>query len=351
MYSLAPSTHHPPDPEQIPPKRRCLLQGLHPPPVQLIPDFIVEKILNEIPSIYDCPDKMIWMPNQNGNFTVKSAWLVTRQSNVFNPVYGYIWHDLIPIKIFIFMWKVLNNKLPVDENIKKKCISLVSKCDCCTNFPHVETVEHVLVEGSIACQVWFDQTQLTRGQIIGEIIDQIRVQFQCKVKTLHMELRDSNVSKLFCIPMRASSKGKVSILYWNPPPHDVTIINCDGSALNNPRDSGGGGVIRRSSGIFVAAFSNFYGSNSITFAEMMAIHEGINLAASLGLSNLLVESDSLIVINILSESMSRPWNLIYLKSYSQKLWISWGSQLFVLENRLPVVFLLGVVCKLIEEKM
>ncbi|XP_038686642.1 uncharacterized protein LOC119986160 [Tripterygium wilfordii] len=45
----------------------------------------------------------------------------------------------------------------------------------------------------------------------------------------------------------------------------------------------------------------------------MAIYEGINLAASLGLSNLLVESDSLIVINILSESMSCPWNLIYLK--------------------------------------
>ncbi|XP_038697968.1 uncharacterized protein LOC119995523 [Tripterygium wilfordii] len=266
-------------------------------PLQLIPDFIVEKILTEIPSIYDCPGKMIWMPNQNGNFTVKSAWHVTRQSNIFNPVYDYIWHDLIPITISIFMWKVLNNKLHVDENIKKKGISLVSKCDCCTNFPHVETVEHVLVEG-------FEQTHLTGGQIIEEIIDQIRVQFQCKAKTSNMELRDLNVSKLFCIPMRANSKGKVSILYWNPPPHNVTIINCDGSALNNPGDSGGGGVIRRSSGIFVAVFSNFYGSNSITFAEMMAIHEGINLVASLGLSNLPVESDSLIVINILSERSS-----------------------------------------------
>ncbi|XP_038687559.1 uncharacterized protein LOC119986942 [Tripterygium wilfordii] len=83
-----------------------------------------------------------------------------------------------------------------------------------------------------------------------------------------------------------------------------------------------GGVIRSSSGIFVAALSNFYGSNSITFAKMMVICEGINLAACLGLSNLLVESDSLIVINILSESMSCPWNLIYLKRAIAKNYMS-----------------------------
>ncbi|XP_043692976.1 uncharacterized protein LOC122643420 [Telopea speciosissima] len=59
-------------------------------------------------------------------------------------------------------------------------------------------------------------------------------------------------------------------------------LNVDGASKGNSGPSGGGGVIRDSSGNVVMAFANFYGHCTNTEAEMRLILDGLQLCASKG---------------------------------------------------------------------
>jgi len=42
---------------------------------------------------------------------------------------------------------------------------------------------------------------------------------------------------------------------WMTPPHNILKLNTDGSALNNPGNIGGGGILRDSNGVMIYAFT------------------------------------------------------------------------------------------------
>ncbi|OMO52223.1 hypothetical protein CCACVL1_29304 [Corchorus capsularis] len=83
------------------------------------------------------------------------------------------------------------------------------------------------------------------------------------------------------------------LLSWTPPPPDFIKLNVDGSCLGNPGFAGCGGVLRTPSGCLVAVFYVYLGITSNDIAEMQGIKYGLQLATSLQIPNLIVESDSL----------------------------------------------------------
>lgn len=52
------------------------------------------------------------------------------------------------------MWKLLHNGLPTDLAVKKKGISIVSKCCCCPNNPSYDFSNHLFLKLEIASVVW-----------------------------------------------------------------------------------------------------------------------------------------------------------------------------------------------------
>lgn len=67
--------------------------------------------------------------------------------------YKYIWYKHIPRHISVFMWKLWQSKLPLDEGLLQKGFSLASKCVCCID-NGMETFSHVFLTSPIALQVW-----------------------------------------------------------------------------------------------------------------------------------------------------------------------------------------------------
>ncbi|KAF5468901.1 hypothetical protein F2P56_013012 [Juglans regia] len=96
---------------------------------------------------------LIWKPAVDGCFSTNSAWNLLRIRGVERLELDWVWHQLLPKKISMCMWKARFGALPVGVRIQAIDIPMVSRCDCCV-LREVETVDHVLRLDSIAMQVW-----------------------------------------------------------------------------------------------------------------------------------------------------------------------------------------------------
>nr|POE83413.1 putative ribonuclease h protein [Quercus suber] len=75
----------------------------------------------------------------------------------------------------------------------------------------------------------------------------------------------------------------------------------DKSVLPSSGRTGGGGLIRDSTGSWVWGFSRLIGTSSILFAELWASRDGIAMAKSLNIDKLIINVDAFEVINLFSK--------------------------------------------------
>lgn len=90
---------------------------------------------------------------------------------------------------------------------------------------------------------------------------------------------------------------KCLLVKWSKPSSGWMKLNCNGSSHNNPRSLGGGGILRDMDGIFKVAFSAHFGVGTNNGAELGAMLEGIRLCKRLSFFNIIIESDSKLVVD------------------------------------------------------
>ena len=88
---------------------------------------------------------------------------------------------------------------------------------------------------------------------------------------------------------------------WTPPPPGWLKINFDGATFKDRKLAGLGGVIRNDNGLIMAAFTQTIPlPTSVEMVEVLAARSALVLAKELCLNQVLLESDSEIIINALS---------------------------------------------------
>ncbi|KAF7821907.1 reverse transcriptase [Senna tora] len=105
---------------------------------------------------------------------------------------------------------------------------------------------------------------------------------------------------------------KEFFISWSPPPEGWLKLNVDGTCQGSPKLIAGGGLIRDSLGNWIHGFTKFFGQGNSILAELCAIYEGLNLAKSLHCEKLIVETDSLSAVNLISQNVCG--NLHYLST-------------------------------------
>ncbi|KAL0462148.1 UNVERIFIED_CONTAM: hypothetical protein Slati_0102400 [Sesamum latifolium] len=108
----------------------------------------------------DQPDTPCWHFSQNGLFSVKSAYSITREIN--NPdsttshnrshrsVYVSIWYADVPPKIRLFAWKLAQDALPIGQNLSKQLGNMKVACSFCGDSN--ESVSHTFIHCHFARQ-------------------------------------------------------------------------------------------------------------------------------------------------------------------------------------------------------
>lgn len=104
---------------------------------------------------------------------------------------------------------------------------------------------------------------------------------------------------------------RLKMVKYNPPAEGFKL-NTDGCSNSNLKLCGRGGILRDDKGKVIFAFACPFGYGSSLEAEFKAMLHGIHLYCEKGISSFQGESDSLILVNILSGKVSCLWPLKYL---------------------------------------
>jgi hypothetical protein len=110
-------------------------------------------------------DLRCWLGTKDGIYSVKSGYQAimewtdnsishsTSSNNSSYSKWKKLWSLAVPPKQIHLIWRILNNAIPVKENLLKRGIRCVPLCSYCNS--KVESINHIFLECVRAKQVWF----------------------------------------------------------------------------------------------------------------------------------------------------------------------------------------------------
>ncbi|EOY06960.1 Uncharacterized protein TCM_021522 [Theobroma cacao] len=328
-----------------------------------LPTSLVDEIL-QIPFDRSQEDVAYWALTSNGEFSFWSAWEIIRQRQTPNALLSFNWHRSIPLSISFFLWRVLNNWIPVELRMKDKGIHLASKCVCCRS---EESLIHVLWENPVAKQVWnffakSFQIYVSKPKHISQIIwawffsgdytrnGHIRILiplFICwflwlernDAKHRHMGMYpnrviwrimkllnqlhagsllkqwqwkgDTDIATMWGFKYPPKYCQSPQIISWIKPFIGEYKLNVDGSSKSS-QNAAGGGVLRDHTGKLAFAFSENLGPLPSLQAELHALLRGLLLCKERNITNLWIEMDALVAVQMVQQSQKGSHDIRYL---------------------------------------
>lgn len=102
---------------------------------------------------------------------------------------------------------------------------------------------------------------------------------------------------------------KIIPVTWIKPPDGQLKLNTDGCSKGNSGPAGGGGCLRVHNGNLIMVYYSFFGSCTNNIAEAKAILIGLKWCFDNGYNEVLVESDSQMLINTINRTTKGPWQI------------------------------------------
>ncbi|KAH0696182.1 hypothetical protein KY289_013664 [Solanum tuberosum] len=248
---------------------------------QLLSHDMVDCILENIsPTMnMDDQDKAWWMGNAQGEFTIKSAFQLTRKKREEKEWMNNIWLKGLPLKISFFFWRVWRQRIPTDDVLKRMRVNVVSKCHCC-NVGEEETIQHLFLTAPIAQKLWKHFALCAGISLEGVHLQQLITIWwdwpgQHKVKQIFKTIPPIIMWELWKRRNARKHGKEVSysrllgqclhtvqmllkvmyprLVYWEKPIPEWVKCNTDGACRGNPGQSSYGFSIRNNMGDLIYA--------------------------------------------------------------------------------------------------
>ncbi|MCH85912.1 kinesin-like protein [Trifolium medium] len=102
------------------------------------------------------PDRWQWQPDLDTGYIVRGAYqLLTAQDTVtLDVVAGLIWHSEVPLKVSIFAWRLLRDRIPTKANLVSRGILSQEAHYCVFGCGAFESAQHVFLSCSIFGSLW-----------------------------------------------------------------------------------------------------------------------------------------------------------------------------------------------------
>ncbi|CAJ2639374.1 unnamed protein product [Trifolium pratense] len=114
-------------------------------------------------------DRWQWRPDPDIGYTVGGAYQLLT-SHVFvtlGDAENLIWHSQVPLKVFIFVWCLLHDRLPTRVNLVTRGVLPFTTGTCVFGCGAAESAHHLFLSCSIARSLW----DLVRAWIDISLVD------------------------------------------------------------------------------------------------------------------------------------------------------------------------------------
>ena len=116
---------------------------------------------------------------------------------------------------------------------------------------------------------------------------------------LHKSYIQQATEYFFCIgkPHRTKQYSATPVR-WHKPAEGWFKLNSNGASLGNPGRAGGGGLIHDCNGNWLIGYVRNIGVATSIIAEFWALRDGLLLASQLGITQLIVELDTKVIVDL-----------------------------------------------------
>ncbi|KAH0712259.1 hypothetical protein KY289_008218 [Solanum tuberosum] len=256
-------------------------------------------------------DKPWWTKSSNGKFTVKSAWDILRNRSISNNDFKKLWVEGLPFKINFFGWRVWTQRVPVAAFISSWDPNCSDLCRCC-RVPVRESIEHLFLSGELTAFIW-DYYARAAGlpgpwvQVKQTMKKWWDFQGNSRVKMVYQAM--PNIILWFLWKRRNTILHGGKVVRWIPPPVGWLKCNTDSASRGNPGPSSVAFCVRNHDGNLVGAKGLQIADTSNLVAEAKAICEGLQYCFDKRFSNIIVETNSLSMVNIINGIWEVPWSV------------------------------------------
>jgi len=333
-----------------------------------LPNYIQQKdpaLAAKIQSITlpadDIPDLLHWTSAPDGHLTSKLAFSSLFGNGLRVPWAALLWNSYIPPTRAFITWRLLHNKIPTHENLRKRGCAIVSICCFCLK--QAESSSHIFLDCSITSRLWdwfskgidipldhsscvnlllgsmgrgskmvqqllnsaiihtiwaiwiernqrcFHDKQQPMSTLINTILAEVKLSYSLCLTKGNSNMHDNKVSRLFDIPFKTKHVTIRQEVHWCPPPANVIKLNCDGSAIGAQSCGAIGFVIKDSNSTFLGAISSNIGHATTLEAEFSASMLAIEHARERQLNHICLETDSSRVVQAFNKNTGIPWQM------------------------------------------
>lgn len=160
------------------------------------------------------------------------------------------------------------------------------------------------------CAATFEDIPMNARQIARRVISRVQLHSLIFTPKKTSTIIQRNILGIWGIDHKQLQVKCGTWCKWDAPSPEWFKLNIDGSARSEICT--GGGILRDSHSNMVMAFSSFYGSGYNNFAEFAALRDGLSMCRALGVTQLMVESDSMVVVNAIRGRRVTSWSLEYI---------------------------------------
>ncbi|XP_043697430.1 uncharacterized protein LOC122648259 [Telopea speciosissima] len=294
----------------------------HPGPSTSFDLIDIWRALPAIENFHDeVSDLTVWTGNSSGNFSSKSAWNAIRTRAARIDWSEAVWNHLFfgcPFTTDI--WKHIydlcfhdgatpSNAIDVAISVRYVAgragkLGLVIKLAFCATIKHIWSERNYRI---------FRNKIRSKDQIVGAIKGDVIGRLSSIDLVGDPTIANHHIAAKWDLQVRWTARIPKACSWFAP--KNMVALHCDGSLSDDKASFGG--LIRDDSGDPLAAFAGIGEDLSVLSMELMAIYRGISLCVDKGFYDVSIRSDSKLAVDILNGVITRPWQILTLKSKIQ----------------------------------
>jgi len=101
-------------------------------------------------------DTWKWHMDTSGGYTVRSVYqlLTTHDTSLVEGVDALVWHKHVPLKVSIFAWRLVKNRLPTRANLVHHGTLSDAGAGCLCGCGDTETTQHLFISCDFYGTLW-----------------------------------------------------------------------------------------------------------------------------------------------------------------------------------------------------